>query len=168
MTKNISVELIASIVGEAGKESLERIIEAGYQLTAYESAGDFDYSKFKVDQWMENYELEVRDYHEYASEVLYDDFYDNVDDELNDMFRTPADAIAATIFGDYHYSDDYVKLNGYGNLQSFNEHDLNTIYDEKEVIKYCIDNMSYEATDFLEEYEELIKAVATELVKQGY
>ena len=168
MTKNISVELIASIVGEAGKESLERIIEAGYQLTAYESAGDFDYSKFKVDQWMENYELEVRDYHEYASEVLYDDFYDNVDDELNDMFRTPAEAIAATIFGDYHYSDDYVKLNGYGNLQSFNEHDLNTIYDEKEVIKYCIDNMSYEATDFLEEHEELIEAVATELVKQGY
>lgn len=168
MTKNISVELIASIVGEAGKESLERIIEAGYQLTAYESAGDFDFEEFKVDQWMENYELEVRDYHEYASEVLYDDFYDNVDDELNDMFRTPADAIAATIFGDYHYSDDYVKLNGYGNLQSFNEHDLNTIYDEKEVIKYCIDNMSYEATDFLEEHEELIEAVATELVKQGY
>lgn len=168
MTKNISVGLIASIVDEAGKENLEKIIEAGYQLTAYENAGDFDFEKFKVDQWMEIYELEVRDYHEYASEVLYDDFYDNIDCELNDMFRTPAEAIAATIFGDYHYSDDFIKLDGYGNLQSFNERDLSKIYVEKEVIKYCIDNMSYEETDFLEEYEELIKAVATELLRQGY
>ena len=168
MTKNISVDLIASIVEEAGKENLEKIIEAGYQLTAYESAGDFDFEEFKVIQWMENYELEVRDYHEYAREVLYDDFYENTDDELNDMFRTPAEAIAATIFGDYHYSDDFIKLDGYGNLQSFNEHELSKIYSEKEVIKYCIDNMSYEETDFLEEHEELIKAVATELVKQGY
>ena len=168
MIKNISVDLIASIVEEAGKENLERIIEAGYQLTAYKSAGDFDYVEFKVDQWIENYELEVRDYHEYAREVLYDDFYENTDDELNDMFRTPAEAIAAAIFGDYHYSDDYFKLNGYGNLYSFNEYKLSKIYDEKEVIKYCIDNMSFEETDFLEEHEELIKAAATELVNQEY
>ena len=168
MTKNISVELIASIVEEAGKENLDRIIEAGYQLTAYESAGSFDYSKFKVDQWMGIYELEVRDYHEYAIEVLYDDFYDNLDCELNDMFRTPADAVKATAFGHYYFRDDFIKLDGYGNLVSFNECELSKIYDEKEVIKYCIDNMSYEETDFLEEHEELIKAVATELVKQGY
>ena len=168
MTKNISVDLIASIVEEAGKENLERIVEAGYQLTAYESAGSFDYVEFKVIQWMENYELEVRDYHEYAREVLYDDFYENTDDELNDMFRTPAEAVKATAFGHYYFRDDFIKLDGYGNIDSFSKYSLNTIYNEKEVIKYCIDNMSYEETDFLEEYEELIKAVATELVKQGY
>lgn len=168
MTKNISVDLIASIVEEAGKENLEKIIEAGYQLTAYESAGDFDFEEFKVIQWMENYELEVRDYHEYAREVLYDDFYENTDDELNDMFRTPAEAVKATAFGHYYFRDDFIKLDGYGNIDSFSKYSLNTIYNEKEVIKYCIDNMSYEETDFLEEHEELIKAVATELVNQGY
>ena len=168
MIKKISDDLIASLTIEAGKENLERIIEAGYQLTVYESAGAFDFENFKIDQWMENYELEVRDYHEYAREVLYDDFYDNFDEELNDIFRSPAEAIQAALYGNYNYHDDYFKLDGNGNLQSFNERELRRIYGEKEVIKYCIDNMSYEETDFLQENEELIKAVSAELINKQY
>ena len=168
MTKNISVDLIASIVEEAGKENLERIVEAGYQLTAYESAGDFDFEEFKVIQWMENYELKVRDYHEYAREVLYDDFYDNIDEELNDAFGSPAGAIKAASRGIYNYHDDYFKFDGNGNLQSFNEYELEDIYGDKEVIKYCIDNMNYAEIDFLEENEELIKAVSAELINKQY
>ena len=165
--KKISNQLIASIVEEAGKENLERIVEAGYQLTVYESAGEFDFEKFKIDQWMENYELEIRDYHEFAREVLYDDFYDNIDEELNDAFGSPAGAIKAATYGNYNYHDDYFKFDGNGNLQSFNKYELEDIYGDKEVIKYCIDNMSYAEADFLEENEELIKAVAAELVSQG-
>ena len=167
--EKISNQLIASIAEEAGKENLERIVEAGYQLTAYENAGAFDFEKFKVNQWMENYVLEVRDYHEYAREELYDDFYENIDEELNDAFGSPAGAIKAATYGTYNYHDDYFKFDGYGNLQSFNEYELEDIYgDKEEVIKYCIDHMSYAETDFLEEHEELIKAVAIELVNQGY
>ena len=166
--KNISNQLIASIIEEARQENLERIIEAGYQLTAYESAGAFDFKTFKIDQWMGNYELEIRDYHEYAREVLNDDFYENIDEELNDIFSSPAEAVKAATYGTYNYHDDYFKFDGNGNLQSFNEYVLEDIYSDKEVIRYCIENMSYKETNFLEEHEELIKAVATELVDQGY
>ena len=36
----------------------------------------------------------------------------------------PMEAVRSSYYGDYNYCDDYVRFNGYGNLESFNDYDL--------------------------------------------
>ena len=45
------------------------------------------------------------------------------------------EAIRATYYGNYNYNDDYVKFNGYGNIDSYSE------YERIEEIKDNIDDI---------------------------
>jgi hypothetical protein len=56
-------------------------------------------------------------------EKYYDDeIFINDEEFFNTFFHNAADeAVRATFYGDYNYSHDYVKFNGYGNLESFND-----------------------------------------------
>lgn len=54
-------------------------------------------------------------YNEYNE---YDQIYYNDEDFLDEFFSTPTEAVRAVYYGDYKYSDRYVKFNGYGNLDS--------------------------------------------------
>ncbi len=43
------------------------------------------------------------------------------DEEFFEIFFTkPLDAVRAAHYGEYNFADDFVKFNGYGNLESFN------------------------------------------------
>ena len=68
----------------------------------------------------------------------YLDYWDN-DEEFFDTFfhNDPTEAVRAAYYGDYNYCDDYVKFNGYGNLESFNDYDLEREYKEyiDEIVK---------------------------------
>ena len=77
----------------------------------------------------------------------YLEYWNNDDDFFNTFFfNNPMEAIRSSYYGDYNYCDKYVRFNGYGNLESFNDYDL-----EKEY-KVYID----EITDsFLQHYQEL-------------
>jgi hypothetical protein len=61
-----------------------------------------------------------------------DEIYNNDDEFFNIFFESKVlEAVRAVSYGEYRYQDDFVKFNGYGNLESFNnpsEHiDLNSI-----------------------------------------
>jgi hypothetical protein len=60
----------------------------------------------------------------YASEILgnfNDEIFYNEDEFFNTFFyENVIGAIQCVSYGDYRYSDNYVKFNGYGNLESFN------------------------------------------------
>ena len=45
------------------------------------------------------------------------------DEEFFDMYfeGKPAEAVRAAYYGNYNYMDEYVRLNGYGNLESLNQ-----------------------------------------------
>ena len=75
------------------------------------------------------------------------EYWDNDEEFFNTFFyNNPTEAVRSAYYGDYNYCDKYVRFNGYGNLESFNDYDL-----EKEY-KYYID----EITDsFLQHYQEL-------------
>ena len=64
----------------------------------------------------------VRDINSYNGSLEHLDFYEN-DEEFFEMFfhNNPMEAVRASFYGHYNYSDDYVRFNGYGNLESFNE-----------------------------------------------
>ena len=63
------------------------------------------------------------------------DFWENDEEFFNTFFDNPMEAIRATYYGNYNYNDDYVKFNGYGNIDSYSE------YERIEEIKNNIDDI---------------------------
>jgi len=52
-------------------------------------------------------------------------YYENDEEFFNMFFEGRIDeAVRATYYGDYKYTDKYVRFNGYGNLDSVNEYQL--------------------------------------------
>ena len=57
-------------------------------------------------------------------------YYYNDDDFFAMAFGTNVlEAVRAVCYGDYRYSDDYVKFDGYGNLESANQYEVMCAYD---------------------------------------
>ena len=61
----------------------------------------------------------------------YLDYWDNDEEFFNTFFyNNPTEAVRSAYYGDYNYCDDYVRFNGYGNLESFNDYKLEKEYKE--------------------------------------
>ena len=60
-----------------------------------------------------------------------DEIWGNDQDFLETFFHNNPDNLARAIFyGDYRYSDDLVRFNGYGNLETFNHFGVNDVMAE--------------------------------------
>ena len=78
----------------------------------------------------------------------YLEYFENNEEFFNTFFyNNPMEAVRSEFYGDYHYCDKYVKFDGYGNLKSVNDYEL-----EKEY-KYYIDEI---IDSLLEHYQEMI------------
>ena len=65
------------------------------------------------------------------SSLEYLQYYENDEEFFNTFFyNNPTEAVRSAYYGDYNYCDDYVRFNGYGNLVSFNDYDLEKEYKE--------------------------------------
>ena len=61
-------------------------------------------------------------YNEYAIANNYEQIYDNNETFFIDMFGDRVyDAVRSAMFGDYSFHADYVTIDGYGNLDGFND-----------------------------------------------
>lgn len=70
------------------------------------------------------YQLE----HNNADDMLYD-----FDEEFFDMAfegKNPMEVARATYFGKINWNDEYIRFNGYGNLESVSEFDAEEMIDE--------------------------------------
>lgn len=89
------------------------------------------------------------------------EYWNNDEEFFNTFFyNNPMEAVRCEFYGDYSYSDKYVKFDGYGNLKSVNEYEL-----EKEY-KYYIDDIVKALIDHYQEIyicDELVKLI--EVVK---
>ena len=73
--------------------------------------------------------------------------WNNDDDFFNTFFsNNPTEAVRSAYYGNYNYCDEYVRFNGYGNLESFNQWQLEREY------KYYIDDIT---KSLLEHYQEM-------------
>ncbi len=82
-----------------------------------------------------------------------DEIYDNDDDFFNTFFdNRTIEAVRAVCYGEYNYTDSYVKFNGYANLVSFNNPE-NEI-DITEIAEDILDNPGNYYDIELEEEEE--------------
>lgn len=81
------------------------------------------------------------------------EIYSN-DDEFFEIFfsNKVIAAVRAVSYGDYNYSHDYVKFNGYGNLESFSYLDADGIVDlPRTIAKYAIEHQDeFDMFDFEE------------------
>ncbi|WCS68871.1 hypothetical protein Goe17_02550 [Bacillus phage vB_BsuM-Goe17] len=90
---------------------------------------------------MEELKDVVREVNSWDGKLEHLDYQHNDEDFFNTFFEgEPMKAVRAAVYGDYNYTDDYVKYDGYGNLVSLSE------YDMEEELKESID----EITDALE------------------
>ena len=105
----------------------------------------------EIKNYLLNHVDEIRDIvieiNSIDNSLNYLEYFDNDDDFFNDFFyNNPSEAVRSSYYGDYNYCDKYVRFNGYGNLESFNDYDL-----EKEY-KYYIDEI---IDSVLQHYQEL-------------
>ena len=94
------------------------------------------------------------------------DFWENDEEFFNTFFDNPMDAIRATYYGNYNYNDDYVKFNGYGNIDSYSEYER--IEEIKDNIDDIVDNLiEYYYNIYInEELENLILELLEEEEKE--
>lgn len=85
------------------------------------------------------------------------DFHDNDEEFFETYFSDrPMEAVRAAQYGDYNYSDEYVRFNGYGNLESLSGYQVEQeIKDEvDEIISELVDKRQHLCLDW--ELEELL------------
>ena len=107
---------------------------------------------------MDELDYIVKEINAWDSSLDWLEAYEN-DEEFFDMFFTnnPMEAVRSAHYGNYNYSDAFVRFNGYGNLESFNRWEY-----EEELKDYIDDIMErllsvYYEIDIEEELVELIE-----------
>lgn len=105
----------------------------------------------------------IRAWNNYCSEECMDDYiYDNDEYFFEEMFEKADDAVRAVCYGEYHYQDEYVVFNAYGNLDSFDYwKDENSPIDLDILAEYLVDNGDSDTpgiedldSDFIEKFAE--------------
>ena len=75
------------------------------------------------------------------------EYWENDEEFFNTYFyNNPMEAVRSSFYGDYKFCDEYVKFNGYGNLISANEYELELEY------KNYIDDI---VNSLLEHYDKI-------------
>lgn len=106
----------------------------------------------QVEQYLKDYLINECDLMQLVSELnSYDSslehlHYHSNDEEFFEIFFTDtAKAVRAVCFGDYDYTDDYVKFNGYMNLVSKDKWELEKELQENvdDILECLLENYSY-------------------------
>lgn len=90
------------------------------------------------------------------------DYQENDEEFFYTYFNgRPMEAVRAASYGEYNYNDEYVKFNGYGNLESASENDVTEEMKDSidDIIDQIMDNytnidLDSDIMDLIEEYEE--------------
>lgn len=100
----------------------------------------------------------VRELNSWNACLDYLEVYNN-DDEFFDMFfeGKPAELARAIYYGDFNYNDEYIKFNGYGNLETFSKYDYEELLEEniEEITENLIEYAEYISIDS-EELDDLL------------
>jgi len=109
-------------------------------------------------------ELDFRDklsiYNDYCLEYRSGDdmIYDFDEEFFETSFSSPVDAARAVYFGSINsWSDEYIRFNRYGNLESLSEYDVESMFEDeiKYIFEHCDVWENYiEFEDDDEEYDE--------------
>ena len=100
----------------------------------------------------------VRELNSWNDYLDYLDVYDNDEEFFNMFFEgKPAELARAIYYGDFNYNDEYIKFNGYGNLETFSEYEYEELLEEniEEITENLIVYAEYISMDN-EELDDLL------------
>jgi hypothetical protein len=137
-------------------------------LTQYEQYGSVGRNEFIENFIHENLDIDISmlsDFNEWLLNNHYEDDY--IYDDLEEMLEgfNTMDAVRATYFGNFNYSDDYYRFNGYGNVDSLTDTEIvREMSDNRDFLEWYI-----EENDLIDwdEADEIIEE-ANKLIKKGY
>lgn len=141
---------------------------AALLLTQYEKFGTVG-----TDEYIENYineELEVTAdmigaYNEYLIENGFEPYFDDLDKMLCGM--TPTEAARCTFYGNFRFAADFHQFNGYGNVDSFDDHQvIKEMKQDHVFLKWYIEENNL--IDLEDEKVILVIAEANKLIAMGY
>lgn len=151
--------------------------ELAFELLEYEKSGCINEKAYIVNEIikpylirdLDKYEL-VELYNEYLEDVHYYDDHIYIFDE--DFFTTyfnnnPYEAVRSAHFGNIEsWNDDFIRFNGYGNLESLSSYQLQEeIIKDTNFLNWLFDNDVVEYDG--DEIDEAVQ-VAYELIEKGY
>ena len=100
----------------------------------------------------------VRELNSWNDYLEYLEVYENDEEFFNMFFEDkPAELARAIYYGDFNYNDEYIKFNGYGNLETFSEYECEELLEEniEEITENLIVYAEYISIDN-EELDELL------------
>ena len=106
----------------------------------------------------------VRELNSWNDYLEYLEVYENDEEFFNMFFEgKPAELARAIYYGDFNYNDEYIKFNGYGNLETFSEYEYEELLEEniEEITENLIVYAEYismdneELDDLLSQYFEV-------------
>ena len=125
-----------------------------------------DLSRFKGVFTTDELKEMAQDVNSWNGELDYLEYYENDEYFFNDFFNgNVIEAVRAVSYGNYNYMDEYVKFDGYGNLESASEYDVEKEIEdnEEEIIDAYIRNIDNMYNDEIKDkIQELLDEEETE------
>lgn len=88
----------------------------------------------------------LNEYHEgtgYNDDIIYP--FDEY--TFRELFSDPWDAMRSTVFGDVNFSHDYFTFNGYGNLETLSDWEIDDLFNEPDFQEWAKENDRIESDE---------------------
>lgn len=102
--------------------------------------------------------IEIHNIYVRENNFSYEGVIERNDEDFFNLFfeGDPMEAVRASFYGNYHYYDDWVWFNAYGNLESGDDEEHLPLRDAEEMAEWYINN--YDETKYFEEMSEFHEA----------
>lgn len=171
-TYHLPINVLEELEKNSNSLLKEEIDELSFQATAYEKAGFIDFDEFMDDfitDELSDDEL-VRNYIEYSQEDYDGGFFDYqtlVCVYLESM--SPEDILRLGYFSEDLYNSDYLRFNGYGNIEGVSEYEiLEEAKNNRDFLEWLIEYSDNEKIEEIKSNKDIIIQGALKLVELGY
>ena len=174
-TKNhfLPLDYLQELADESQKLTADEIDHHGFMATQYEQYGSINFKEYLKEVIFENMSDDdiLRKYQEYLRECdrLDDDFYTLYDLDWLLEGMDPSDILRLGYYSENIYSSDYIRYNGYGNLEGVSEYELiREAKDDSDFMDWLTENSDNDAVQNALDDKDIIIQAALYLVSEGY
>ena len=174
-TKNhfLPLDYLQELADESQNLTADEIDHHGFMATQYEQNGSINFKEYLKEVIFENMSDDdiLRKYQEYLRECdrLDDDFYTLYDLDWLLEGMDPSDILRLGYYSENIYSSDYIRYNGYGNLEGVSEYELiREAKDDSDFMDWLTENSDNDAVQNVLDDKDIIIQAALYLVSEGY
>ena len=169
----LPLDYLQELADESQKLTADEIDHHGFMATQYEQYGSINFKEYLKEVIFENMSDDdiLRKYQEYLRECdrLDDDFYTLYDLDWLLEGMDPSDILRLGYYSENIYSSDYIRYNGYGNLEGVSEYELiREAKDDSDFMDWLTENSDNDAVQNALDDKDIIIQAALYLVSEGY